>query len=62
MNMEILGNYWGVYDMTKEELLESITCLCVEGSEVLTKTELSTAILREIEKYRNRNETRPDWV
>ena len=48
--------------MTKEELLESITCLCVEGSEVLTKTELSTAILREIEKYRNRNETRPDWV
>jgi len=32
------------------EKLESITCLCVEGVELMTRVELAEAILNQIEK------------
>ena len=39
--------------MTTKELIDSITCLCAEGVEVLTRVELADAILGEIKKYEN---------
>ena len=39
--------------MTTDELISSITCLCVEGVEFMGRCELAAAILTEIEKYQN---------
>ena len=42
--------------MTTTELINSITCLCVEGVEVMSRCELAQAVLSEIEKFNLSND------